>query len=404
MITIPKTVRLALKLASDIIPKLPAKDDTLLQVSVKMLGVIDSAQGILFPTTRGNILDTIIDRYDLEEAKNEQFVSLFFDTDLYEQFKVHRFSLTDYMDVIDASHETYGRLFFIEYTYSSGGPESTFYHSKGMEFSEILDGLWESHEGRLHVSVGVGEHGSGTKSEFTEFTEWPNPLFGSMQDLMAKHVARHQRLMADKIPRSYMFYGPPGTGKSSFAIQFASRLGSRTLKMDAQSFTHVTLKDVAFLLTNLKPDFLVLDDVDKADVSKGLPTILEILQRFKSDHALSVLLTANTITQFDLGFLRPGRIDTWVEFPLPEENERRDVIRCYVEQFKAHHVTAEQIAHLAKITSNLSQDYLREVAQLLCYDEIEEVTKTISTMQKLLAASTANSPPATNVKGPTPNG
>lgn len=383
-IAIPKNIRLGLKLATDIIPKLPARGDTFLQVAVKLLGIIDSSQNIMNPVTKGNPLDTIIERFDLEETKNEQFVSLFFDTNLYEQFDVHRFSLTDYLDVIDASHKSYGRLFFIEYTYSTSGPEASFYHSKSMDFPEILKGLWETYEGRLHVTIGPGEYGVGTKSEFASINDWPNPLYGTMQAQMDHLVARHRRFVLDKVPRSYMFYGAPGTGKSSFAIQFAEKLGERTLKMDAGSFAHAHVKDVTFLLNNLRPEFLLIDDVDKADVSKALPTLLEILQRFKSDHrSTSVLMTANTVSKFDAGLLRPERIDTWIEFPLPEAEERREILSRYAEKFEAH-VTPEQMRELVEITDKLSQDYLREVAQLLRYDEVEHVVKTIALMQKLL--------------------
>jgi hypothetical protein len=378
---IPKKLRLALTLASDIIPQLPIQGDTWMQIAVKGMGMLNTAEKIFSPTTKSDPLDAIISRYDLEETKNEQFVSLFFDTNLDETFNVHRFSLTDYLDVIDASHKNFGRLFFVEYSYYES-PESSFYHSKGMDFSKILTSLWDNYNGRLHVGVNRGRN-NGTKTEFTAFNECPNPLYGSMQKKMDILVAKHKRFVKDKIQRSYMFYGLPGTGKSSFAMQFAQELGGRTLKMDASSFSHAHVKDVTFLLDNLKPDFFVVDDVDKADISRGLPTLLEILQRFKLDHGdTSVLLTANAVARFDPGLLRPGRIDTWVDFPLPGPAERLEVLTSYVKQFK-NQIKEEDMVQLVKLTEGLSQDYLRELAQLLRYDEIEHIVTTVKLMQKL---------------------
>lgn len=398
-LSVPQKVRLGLRLASEIVPKLPSKDDTVLQVAIKCLAIVDSAKDVLAPASKAGGLRDLIERYDLEETKNEQFVSLFFDTNLYEQFKVHRIGLTDYMEVIDASHKSFGRLFFVEYTYSNEGPEPVFYHSKGMDFPEVLKGLWEVYEHRLHVTVTAGEYGMGTKSEFTSFKEGEkNPLYGSMGDKMTEIVARHRRYQTDKIPRTYMFYGPPGTGKTSFAMALADRLGERTLKMDAQSLSFVHVKEMSFLLDNLRPDFLILNDVDKADVSKGIPTLLEILERFKVEHPeVCVLMTSNTTDNFNEGMFRPARIDTWVEFPLPDEGERREVITRYLESYKVL-LPVESLGMLVTATEGLSQDYLRETVSELRYDDLSHVTGNIALRQKLLQSAKKKAE-----DGPTPD-
>jgi hypothetical protein len=380
---IPKSVKLTLKLASDIVPKLPARGDTLLQVAVKALSIVDSIEGIYAPAKR-NALEQLIERLGLEETRNEQFVSLFFGTNLYEQFTIRRFSLTEYMDVIQASHKNMGSLFFVEYTYSNNGPEESFYHTKGIDFSEILKGLWDGYEGRLHVTIGPGQWGSGTKSEFATFSEIPNPMFGDTQADFDHLVGRHRRFAMDKVPRSYMFYGDAGTGKSSFVIAFAEKLGHRTLKLDASSLGHVHVRDITFLLTHLAPDFLMIDDVDKADPGKGLPTLLDILQRFKTDHPhVSVLMTANKTDGFDPGMLRPGRIDTWVKFGLPNTDQRRVLFTRYLDE---HKVTLDplKLEAFIEMTDGLSQDYVRGIALELKYDEVEHVSKTIAHMIELL--------------------
>ena len=382
---IPKGVRLALKLASDIVPKLPGRGDTLLQVVVKGLSIADSIESIYAPAKQ-NALEALIERYGLEETRNEQFVSIFFDTNLYEQFQIKRFTLSEYMEIIQASHDSFGSIFFVEYTYSNG-PEDSFYHTKGIDFPEILKGLWDSYEGRLHVTIGKGQYGCGTESEFATFSEIPNPMFGEMQGTLDRLIARHRRFRTDKVPRSYMFYGKPGTGKSSFVMAFCEKLGNRTLKMDAQSFAHLHVRDVSFLLRNLQPDFLMIDDVDKADTSKALPTLLDVLQRFKTEHPdVSVLMTANKTDDFDTGLLRPGRIDTWVPFEMPDESERRTILSHYLIENK---VTLDEAAvtKCVEMTDGLSQDYIREVALALKYEETEHVLTTILFMVELLKKS-----------------
>jgi len=387
--SVPRRVKLALKFASNIVPKLPARGDTLLQVLVKSLSIVDSIEDVLAPAKQ-NALEQLIAKLGLAETRNEQFVSLFFDTNLYEQFKIHRFSLSDYMDVIQAEHESFGALYFAEYTYSnSGAPEPNFYHTKEIDFAEILKGLWDGYEGRLHVTIGPGKWGSGTKSEFTTFSEIPNPMFGETQEMFDELVARHRRFRTDNVPRCYMFYGDAGTGKSSFAMSFAEKLGGRTLKLDASSLSHVHVRDISFLLTNLAPDFFMIDDVDKADPGKGLSTLLDILQRFKTDHpTCSLIMTSNQTENFDTGMHRPGRIDTWREFKRPGAEQRRILLTRYLDEFKVT-VEPKHLEEFVTLSEGLSQDYLRDIALVLRYDDIEHVTKNIKHSIALLKKAEA---------------
>lgn len=388
----PKFLRIGLKLASDIVPKLPQKDDTLLQVIIKTVAIVDSVGNILAPKSQRDGLRALLERYNLIETKNEQFVSLFFGTNLYDQFQVFRFSLNDYTEVIEASHKRFGSIFFVEYSYSTKGPEPFFYHKKGLDFSDILGGLWDSYEGRLHVTVLTGDFGE-SKSQYTSFKEGDkNPLYGAMQGKMDALVARHRRYAIDEVPRSYMFFGSPGTGKTSFAMAFADRIGTRILKMDAVSLSCIHVRDIIFLLENLKPDFLIVNDIDKADVSKGIPTILEVLERFKIEYPwVSVLMTANTTDRFDLGMLRPGRIDTWVKFDLPERTERQEIMVRYLERYKIE-IDPPQLDNLIELTEGLSQDYLREVVLELRYDDFTHVVGNIRLRHELIATAQVAQP------------
>jgi hypothetical protein len=389
---IPKRAKLALRLATEIVGKLPQRGDGVVQTVVKLLAIADSTEKILSPG-KDNALEMMKAKYDLSETQNEQFVSLFFDTKLHEQFEVHRYALTDNLDIIDATHKVYGRLFFTEWSYGEG-PEDTFYHSKSFDFVNVLQSLWDAYDGRLHVTVTSGRYGSGTISQFATFNMPENPLYGPMNDKMDKLIARHRRWQTSGIPRSYMFYGLPGTGKTSFAMAFADRLGNRMLKVDAVSLGYASVRDISFMLENLQPDFFLVDDVDKASVDGAIPTLLDVLQRFKTDHPkTSVLLTANGTDAFDRGMLRPKRIDTWREFPLPTADERRVLFVKYIEDLKVS-VEPERIEQLVAITEKLSHDYIHEIAMELKHDSPEDVLESVAIMRKLLESNeNAKKPP-----------
>ena len=142
-----------------------------------------------------------------------------------------------------------------------------------------------------------------------------------------------------------------------------------------------------FLLSNLRPDFLLIDDVDKANADQALATLLDVLERFKSEHPhVTVIMTANMVSGFDHGMLRPGRIDTFVEFKLPRRSERGELLRRYgVDGVSAAHL-------LERATKGLSHDYVRELALALKHEALEDVLETARTMRRLLAAT--KPPPA----------
>lgn len=380
---LPKRVKLALRLASEVVPKLPAKGDTVLQIGLKLLAMADTVQQVLNPG-RQNALENLVETYDLVETTNEQFVSLFFETNLHKEFVMHRYALEDYLDVIEARSEKYGRLFFTEYAGATRQPEETFFHSKDFNFTEVLQGIWDAYEGRLHVTISYGKYTNKTASQFATFHAPPNPLYGTMGQQMERLVTRHRRWLLDGIPRSYMFYGAPGTGKTSFALAFADRIGHRVLKLDAGSLVFASVRDISFLLDALAPDFLLIDDVDKADVQSAIPTLLDILSRFKTEHTkTSVIMTANTTKQFDAGLLRPNRIDTWIEFPKPEEEERRAILLQYIKAFSIQ-VSDSIVEALVKATASLTQDYVREAAHMLKYEDPGDAIRTVELMRKLL--------------------
>jgi hypothetical protein len=370
-----------LTIAADILPKIPKRRDPLLQKTVAILSIFHSVQKAFIPEHVKNPLRSMIDSMGLVEANNEQFVRLFFDTELFKRFNVDKFAISDYTDVHLMEDDKLGTLLFVETSWSKG-PLPTFHHSSDVDFAEILRGVWELYNNHIHLTVG-NEDGC-NKSEFTTFADIGNPLYGSAAKQIDEMIVRHKRFTENNVPRSYMFYGQPGTGKSSAAMVFAGRLGRRILKVDANSLATAHVKTLSFLIEYLRPDFLIIDDVDKINAEKGLPTLLDVLQRFKTEHSFaSVIMTANSITSFDKGFLRPGRIDTWIEFAMPNSEERKAILENYLKE--AGVVLADdEIAKVVEMTDGLSQDYLREIVTCFKHDKSDDVAKSIELMKSLL--------------------
>jgi hypothetical protein len=376
-----RRLRLGLKLATAIGTRMPHPEDGYLTKAVKYISVFDAVADILQPGRQNGAAD-LVDRYDLVACTNAQFVSVFFDTKLREEFQVSKYNVNEYLEVTEAKSKRLGDLYFTEYKYGEGEKDPVFYHSKGFLFEEVLTSMWDTYEGRIHVSSTPNLAGQ-VKHKFSRFGVLPNPLYGAAKDLMVRRVAQHRTWVAQGVPRTYMFFGPPGTGKTSFAMEFASRLGDRIMKLDAATLAHCEVAEMTFLLDGLKPDFVIIDDLDKAEIDKVVPTILTLIEKFQVDFPnTTVLLTANNTDNFDPGLLRPSRVSTWFEFHLPDADTRREVLGSYMEGEDQSYLPT-----LIEATEGLSEDYLKEVARLARECSLDEVINTVELMKRLLKSN-----------------
>jgi hypothetical protein len=376
-------VRMAATIASELAGHLPGKDSTRLQKIVGSISAADKVYGVI-KGGRDPIVE-YVQRHQLVSERSEPFVSLFFDSDMADNFDTKKVDLTKYQEGVEALGSS-GRLFFTMSTSGEGKPHSTFYRSKTFDVQAAVDAVWEARNGRLGAEVMALEWGDSKTSYYT-YPESIAEMFGEAPKTLKWLIDRHRRFQVDGIPRSYCLFGPPGTGKTSFADRFASQLGHRTLRVDAGGFMTLTSRDLGFLVGILKPDFLIVDDADKAGAGPAVSRLLALLERFKHEHPKTTfMMTANTTTGFDTGFLRPERIDEWIRFEMPKKPERLAIIESYLKDSKLR-PSEHDIELMAEATDGLSQDYLREFAQLAERVPMEEVVSSIKMRQELLKAS-----------------
>lgn len=374
--------RLALKVCSDIVAKLPVKGDNPLAVLVKFASIVDSVQKVMHP--EAGALHKFTEEHGLEQKSSEQFVSLFFSTALRSHFKLRRLALTEGQDLVEAAHDTLGTLYFTEYTYSSEpSPSEEFFHTPNFNFQRVLEQLWGLYEGRVQTATTTGKYGYGRKTTFTQFSP-PDVLYGKQKAVLDALVARHRQYARDKVSRTYLLVGNPGTGKTSFAVRFAEALGCRTLMMDALSLNHLPEQDVIFMLEGLAPDFLFIDDIDKAGIDKALPTLLSLMTHIKKKHPeICIILAANNAKKLDTSFRRSGRVDKKVKFELPCDEEQAVIFKNYLSDFKVAPLSPADFQTITEATKKLPGADLREVALQLRYAPLEEVLELVADMQEL---------------------
>jgi hypothetical protein len=141
------------------------------------------------------------------------------------------------------------------------------------------------------------------------------------------------------VKKGLLFYGPPGTGKTHTIHYLASQLKDHTtLLVTAEQVS--LLSEYMQLARFLQPAMIVLEDVDliarartamrNACEESLLNRLLNEMDGLREDANVLFILTTNHPGQLEEALTsRPGRIDQAIEFPLPDDEGRRKLIRLY---------------------------------------------------------------------------
>lgn len=144
-------------------------------------------------------------------------------------------------------------------------------------------------------------------------------------------------------------YGPPGTGKTLLARACAAQTEATFLKLAGPQLVQMFIGDGAklvrdcFALAKEKaPSIIFIDeldaigtkrfDSDKSGDREVQRTMLELLNQldgFASDERIKVLAATNRVDVLDPALLRSGRLDRKIEFPLPNEEARAQILRIH---------------------------------------------------------------------------
>ncbi|GAB6055115.1 AAA family ATPase [Methanobacterium alkalithermotolerans] len=148
-------------------------------------------------------------------------------------------------------------------------------------------------------------------------------------------------------PRNVLFYGTPGTGKTMLAKSLSGELKVPLYLIKATSLIgdHVgdgsrQIHDLYDLASKTSPSVIFIDEIDaialdrkfqslRGDVSEVVNALLTEMDGIKDN--LGVVTIGATNNPSLLDYAIRSRFEEEIEFKLPDENERREMIEKYIE-------------------------------------------------------------------------
>ena len=183
----------------------------------------------------------------------------------------------------------------------------------------------------------------------------------------AKNRSRLSALgMAKK--KGLLFYGPPGTGKTHTIHHLANSLaGHTTLLISAEQV--VLLSEYMTLARLLQPSIVVMEDVDLIARERSkmdspceevlLNKLLNEMDGLKEDADVLFILTTNRPESLEAALAsRPGRVDQAIEFPLPDEVGRKQLVALYSHKMP---IGEDLITEVVRRTEGVSAAFLKEL-------------------------------------------
>ena len=177
-------------------------------------------------------------------------------------------------------------------------------------------------------------------------------------------------------PRGLLLVGIQGTGKSLTAKAIANEWQLPLLKLDVGKLfggivgeSESRLRQMINVAETISPCILWIDEIDKAfssTESKGdsgtsnrvLATFVSWLSEKKKP--VFVIATANNIDLLPLEIIRKGRFDEIFFLDLPKREEREEIFKIHIKEFRPNNWESFDYSKLAELSESFSGAEIRQ--------------------------------------------
>jgi len=153
-------------------------------------------------------------------------------------------------------------------------------------------------------------------------------------------------------PKGVLLYGPPGTGKTLLARAVAHHTDCTFIRVSGAELVQKYIGEGSRMVRELfvmareaAPSIIFMDEIDSIGQARGgggggggggdsevQRTMLELLNQldgFEPAQNIKVIMATNRIDILDPALLRPGRIDRKIEFPNPNVENRKAILKIH---------------------------------------------------------------------------
>ncbi len=235
----------------------------------------------------------------------------------------------------------------------------------------------------------------------------PEKTLALLERNLVRFVEQRQKLHKLGLPtkKGLLFYGPPGTGKTHTIHYLSGTLAGHTTLLITAAQVGL-LGEYMQLARFLQPAIVVIEDVDLIARNRRnmnspceeslLNHLLNDMDGLREDAEILFILTTNRPEELEPALAsRPGRIDQAIEFPLPDDAGRRQLIRLYARGLT---MKDDLVDALVRKTENgsaaLIKELMRRSAQFAFEhgreDQIDLVDAEAAMEEMLFAGGTLN--------------
>ncbi len=192
------------------------------------------------------------------------------------------------------------------------------------------------------------------------------------------------------IPNGLLLYGPLGCGKTAVAKKFAAECRMNYAIINAQDIAstliHGTQRLVRQLFTQAAlyaPIILIFDEIETMVPNRNNPDNVKVAEDTNAflselntcaERGIFVVDTTNRPQFMDSAILRSGRFDKKVYVPLPDEETRTNIFRCYLHgRPLSERIDYQQVSRLTAsgyISSDIRQICDEVASRAFCEDAI----------------------------------
>ncbi len=168
-----------------------------------------------------------------------------------------------------------------------------------------------------------------------------------------KHPQKFAEIGA-KIPKGVLLVGPPGTGKTLIARAVAGEAGVPFLSVTGSDFMEMfvgvgasRVRDLFQEARKMGRAIIFIDEIDSIGRKRGaglggghdereqtLNQMLAEMDGFEATEGIVMMAATNRPDILDPALLRPGRFDRQVVVPLPELDDRREILAVHIKHKK----------------------------------------------------------------------